>query len=88
MKKKLFFGFALLAIVVCTTFIMNVSSNYYGLSDISLANVEALALSENGSSCEGCLQWDVKNQDYEGVKCKSDGCTEDYKGKCVKWCGE
>jgi len=85
MKKKLFFGFALLAIVVGAIF-MNVTSTDYSLSDIALANVEALAQSEGGSGCQGCLEWDTRETDYEGVKCKSDGCTEDYQGKCLKWC--
>ena len=88
MKKNLLFGFAVLIIAAVVTFTMNVNSNDYGLSDISLVNVEALAIPENGSGCQGCLEWDKKETDYEGVKCKSDGCTEDYKGKCLKWCGE
>ena len=86
MKKKLLFGFAVLTIAAVFTFAMNVNSNDYGLSDISLANVEALAISENNSGCEGCLQWGSLGN-FEGVKCKSDGCTEEYEGYCTKWCG-
>jgi len=85
MKKKLFFGFAVLAIAAVGTFTMNVNSNDYGLSDIALANVEALAQSEGGSGCQGCLEW-KKDFDSAGVKCKSNGCEEEYSGTCEKWC--
>ena len=85
MKKKLFFGFTVLAIALIVAFTMNVASNNYGLSDISLANVEALAQSEGGSDCQGCLQWSTKYAGG-GVKCKSSGCTEDYDGLCLKFC--
>ena len=88
MKKKLFFGFVVLTIAAVATFIMNVKANNYDLSDISLANVEALAQSENGSGCEGCLEWFTPQDHVEGVKCKSDGCTEEYKGLCSKWCSK
>ena len=85
MKKRLLFGFTVLTIAVVVVFTVNVNSNDYGLSDISLANVEALAISEGGSGCEGCLQWDPEGN-REGVKCKSNGCEEEYKGVCEKWC--
>ena len=88
MKKKLLFGFAVLIIAAVATFTMDVNSYIYSLSDISFANVEALATSESGSGCQGCLQWDPAGGTSEGVKCKSDGCTEEYKGTCNKWCGE
>ena len=87
MKQKLLFGFAALTIAAVVTFTMNVTNHHRFLLDISLANVEALAASENGSNCQGCLVWDTESNS-EGVKCKSDGCTEEYKGYCVKWCGE
>ena len=85
MKKNFLFGFAVLTIALVATFTMNVNTNDYGLSDISFANVEALAISENGSDCEGCLQW-WPNVEYEGVICKSSGCIDEYKGGCMKWC--
>ena len=88
MKKRLLFGFVALIIAAIVAFAMNVNSNDYGLSDISLANIEALATSENGSDCQGCLQWDPDRDEIEGVKCKSTGCTEEYKGLCDKWCGK
>ena len=43
MKKKLFYGFAVLAIAAVAAFNANVSSQKGILSDISLENVEALA---------------------------------------------
>ena len=58
MKQKLLFGFAVLTIAAVVTATMNVNSNDYGLSDISLANIEALATPENGSGCPGgCFEW-------------------------------
>ena len=87
MKKKLFFGFAVLTIAAVVTLTMSVNSNDYGLSNIALANVEALAQSENGSDCEGCLQWyNNGSPNFTGVKCKSSGCTEEYNGVCDHWC--
>ena len=85
-QKLLLFGFAVLTIAAVTTFTMNVNSNDYGLSDISLANVEALALGEgdDGTKC-GCMEWDKSQTDYGGVKCP---CTNgnEYTGKCSHWC--
>ena len=48
MKTKLFYGLALLVIAVVAAVNMTVSSNGHGhgLSDLSLANVEALARNE------------------------------------------
>ena len=50
MKKKLFYGFAVLAIAAVATFNMGLHS-MNRLSDISLANVEALARSEGQHQC-------------------------------------
>ena len=50
MKKKLFYGFAILAIAAIAAFNMHVSSKGGGLSDMSLANVEALARNEGGTN--------------------------------------
>ena len=86
MKRNLLFGIAVLIIAAGATFTMNVNSDSYGLSEISLANVEALAQSESGSSCEGCLQWNTNTYSCYGIKCKSTGCTEEYFGMCEKWC--
>ena len=52
MKKKILSGFAILAIAVGAAFNMNIDSNE-GLSDVSLANVEALAITETGCP-NGC----------------------------------
>ena len=46
MKKKLLYGFAVLAIAAVAAVNVNLRSNRYGLSDVSLANVEALARTE------------------------------------------
>ena len=52
MLKKLFYGVAVLIIAAVAAFNVNLNSNGDGLSDISLANVEALADFElNGGTC-------------------------------------
>jgi len=43
MKKKIFGGIAVLAIAAAAAFNVNFSAQSNGLSDVSLANVEALA---------------------------------------------
>ena len=50
MQKKLFYGIAVIAIAVIAAWNVNVSSIEDGLSDVLLANVEALA---NGEGDEG-----------------------------------
>ena len=50
MKKKIFYGFAVLAIAAVAAFNMGLHSAN-GLSDISLANVEALAQIEGTTQC-------------------------------------
>jgi len=52
MNRKILFGLAVLAIAVLATFNVTVSSKGDGLSDLSLANVEALARNENNGSCK------------------------------------
>lgn len=50
MYKKLLLGFVVLAIAGVATFNMSVNSRS-GLSDIALANVEALAKNEGSGNC-------------------------------------
>ena len=58
MKKKILYGIAVLSIAAMAAFNFNVGSKEYGLSDVSLVNVEALADGESGGSCSGCaLTW-------------------------------
>ena len=55
MKKKIFSGVALLTIAVAMAIHVNFGSKYSDISDISLANVEALAnteLSIPGQACQ------------------------------------
>ena len=65
MKKKLFYGIAVLAIAVVAAWNVNVSSKGSGFSDISFANVEALAVGETSEEfteatcCIAC--WDNHN---------------------------
>jgi len=49
MKKKIFGGIAVLVIVVAAAWNVSLSSKMKGMSDLSLANVEALAADENGT---------------------------------------
>ena len=49
MKKKIFGGIAVLAIAVVAAWNVNVNSRTNGMSDVMLANVEALAQESTGS---------------------------------------
>jgi hypothetical protein len=73
MKKKILGGIALLAIAVVAAWNVNLSSQSNDLSDISLANVEALA-SESGGNAVDC---------YSESKSKS-GSTYYDCGNCTK----
>jgi hypothetical protein len=53
MKKIIFGGIAVLTIVAITAWNVNLNSQKNKLSDISLANMEALA-SEGGNGCDYC----------------------------------
>lgn len=58
MKKYIFGGIAVLAIATVAAWNMNLNSQSNNLSEISLANVEALAGETNTSaSCNGLLGW-------------------------------
>ena len=54
MKKKILYGFAVLTIAVVVAINMNVNSNRYSLSDLSLANAEALASNEGDINRADC----------------------------------
>ena len=64
MKKKLLYGFAVLAITVLAVFNMNLISQENGLSDVSLANVEALAQNEGYDCDDGYPHKDCKQWNY------------------------
>ena len=64
MKKKLFYGFAVLAIAAVAAFSVNLNPKGNGLSDVSLANVEALG------SCEGPTDGSVRCCPDPGDVCK------------------
>ncbi|MFR0677014.1 NVEALA domain-containing protein [Dysgonomonas mossii] len=51
MKKKIIGSITVMAIAAVAAFNINLSNPDKGLSNISLANVEALASSEGGSLC-------------------------------------
>jgi hypothetical protein len=60
MKKKVFYGSAVLVIAAVAAWNVNLNSQSNDLSDISLANVEALA--EESDECPN------------GCYCNGDGC--------------
>ena len=69
MKKKLFYGIAVIAIAVVAAWNVNVTSKGSGLSDISLANVEALA-QEGGNNCFNNNDWSCCcNKDATNLGC-------------------
>ena len=79
MRKKVLGSLAVLSIAAMTAFNVNMNSQENGLSDVSLANVEALAFesSNNSGSAEvyDCAGW------FTGSKkiymCRNgDSCTE------------
>ena len=54
MNKKIFYGIAVFVVAVVAVWNVNFGSQIKGMSDISLANVEALAWEEIGSSEDYC----------------------------------
>ena len=63
MKQKFLYGFAVLAIAVVAAWNVNLSSKGSGLSDLALANVEALAGGEGDEkfadvTCTEIDSWD------------------------------
>ena len=79
MKTKIFGGIAVLAIAAAIAFNVNLSTKSNGLSDISLANVEALAQDENGDETCGTKYSEWQNGDQYVVEwdCTTIG-TDDY----------
>ena len=65
-KKKLFGSIAILSIAAMTAFNVNVNSKEKGLSDVSLANVEALASNERPTT-EDCKEWCKTNYDWDCI---------------------
>jgi len=71
MKKKFFGSLAVLAIAAVAAFNVNINASEEGLSDISLANAEALA-SESGQYC--CRQSEINKDELcniytDGIYC-------------------
>jgi hypothetical protein len=75
MKKKIFGGIALLAIAAMAAWNVNLNSQSNELSDISLANVEALANEGGTGPCpNGARQWDDPSfwyDDHTFITCGS-----------------
>ena len=79
MKKKILGGLAVLAIVALAICNVNFSSKIDGMmSDVMLANVEALAQAEYEGNCNwktqeaacGCGWWALCDSDGVGYTCK------------------
>ena len=75
MKKIIFGGIAIVAIAVIVAFNMNVKSDNYDLSSVSLENIEALAntpsnLYQTMGRCDSSLDIDFKcKTEYTAEKC-------------------
>ena len=72
--KKLIVGLAFIAVAAIAAWNVSVSSNEYGLSDVSLANVEALAREPDPFQCYArddqkccCHRW--ANPENGGCPC-------------------
>lgn len=71
MKKKIIGSVAVMAIAAITAFNVSISKSSDGLTDVSLANVEALAQSENDYSSK---VWDrYYHDDGNGHNCTRGG---------------
>ena len=78
MKKKVFGSIAVLAIAAMAAFNVNIKTQENGLSDVSLANVEALASESLPNGCSG--SWDkvccvCGNTHYTYAKSNGGSCT-------------
>jgi len=81
MKKKIFGGVAILVIAAIAVFNVNLSKQSNGLSNVMLANVEALAEESTGGDQNG---WDEEKQSttssMNGVEYKKSEIINCYKG--------
>ena len=71
-NKKILGIFAALAIAVVTAFNVNINSQEKGLSDVSLANVEALAQEDGGTTVWCCNSFFTCKGDICGTVTYSD----------------
>ena len=81
--KKLIVGLAFIAVAAIAAWNVSVSSNEYGLSDVSLANVEALARRESDGYYKALAQ--RPNGEYCCAPYVSDTCSKhhDWLPDCV-----
>jgi hypothetical protein len=80
MKKKFICGFAALAIGAVATFNLNVANRDSATSDVSLANVEALASGESGTgNAVTCYSSSVSKSGATYYDCGS--CTRQFNSK-------
>ena len=85
MNKKIFISFITVIVFACIVGNVNVSMKNGGLSDLLLANVEALADTE---STESTCKWKSQESSCEcgwWVLCDSDGCGYDCTCGDSKW---
>jgi len=81
-KNKIFGSIAVLAIAAMIAFNVSIYSQEKGLSDITLANVEALAQNEDDADCSDgwprplCKIWDVS------IPCGQNSCSTGGTWKC------
>jgi len=83
MKKKIFGSIAVLVIAAMTAFNVNINSNDNGLSDVSLANVEALAFEYDYGFGAGFARCDYSTSTYCFEVQYSNGIIDLYYGTLV-----
>jgi hypothetical protein len=87
MKKKILGGIAVFVIAVVAAWNVNLNSQKSDLSDISLANVEALASGESGGQPMDCYCYIQYNNDGR-PKTDQTYCGNCQAIVCTYWAGE
>ena len=80
MKKKILYGVAVFVLAAIAAWNVNISTQNSGLSDVSLANVEALAVEINNTG-----DWEVTIHSPKSWTCKRGGgscCPDFYTESC------
>ena len=78
MKKKIIGGFAVLAIAAMAAWNVNYGSQTKGMTDVMLANVEALAQNEYDWHEDRADIYDEENHCYQQCVKDGDGCAYMY----------
>jgi len=87
MIKKILGFLAILVIAVVVAINIHANSNNYGLSDISLDNVEVLAKGEDVLSCCEYTCWIDSNSVTTGTLLTYDSCWNVLDKMCIDFAG-